>query len=245
VLCIALISAAYVRVFVPGASAVFAPEARPAKKQLPIYRVDRDDRTVALSFDAAWGDEKTEGILKILEERGIRSTFFLVGYWVDAYPEKVKLIHEAGHEIGNHTSTHPYLSNMTGAQIAEELRKCSDKIQALTGVSPTLLRPPYGDYDDEAITAARAEGYEVIQWDVDSLDWKNRGVQPIVDQVMGKVQPGSIVLFHNNSDHILKALPAVLDQLEAQGYSVVPVSEILLQGETMIDVAGCQHKVGQ
>ncbi len=243
VLCIALISLAYVRVLVPDAAPVFAPS--PAKKPLPVYSVDRDDKTIAISFDAAWGDEKTQDILAILDTYDIKTTFFLVGYWVDAYPEDVKLIHAAGHEIGNHSSTHPYMTKLSKDQMIGELVKCSDKIEELTGVPTTLFRPPYGDYNGEVITAAREQGYEVIQWDVDSLDWKSYGVKPMVERVTQNAKPGSIVLFHNNSDYIVEALPQILDQLIAQGYRIVPVSQILLEGETFIDHAGCQHKAGQ
>ena len=242
VLCVALISIAYVRVLTPNVATTFAPA--PAKKPLPVYNVARDDNKVAISFDAAWGDEKTEEILRILDERDITTTFFLVGYWVDAYPEDVKLIHDMGHEIGNHSATHPYMSKLSSEQMISELKKCSDKVEAITGVPTTLFRPPYGDYNSEVVTTSRAQGYEIVQWDVDSLDWKNYGVQPMVDQVTKKVKSGSIVLFHNNSEYITQALPTILDTLIEQGYEIVPVSEILLEGDTIIDHAGCQHKAG-
>jgi polysaccharide deacetylase family sporulation protein PdaB len=245
VLCLALVSIAYVRVLAPGAgdAAAFAPA--PAKKPLPVYNVARDDNKIAISFDAAWGDEKTEEILRILDERDVTTTFFLVGYWVDAYPEDVKLIHAMGHEIGNHSATHPYMSKLSEQQMIDELKACSDKVEALTGVPTTLFRPPYGDYNDAVVEVSREQGYEIVQWDVDSLDWKNYGTQPMVDQVLKNVQSGSVILFHNNSEYITQALPTILDQLIAKGYEIVPVSEILLEGETIIDHAGCQHKAGQ
>lgn len=244
VLCLALISVAYVRLYWSDSVAAWAPA--PAKKPLPVYNVARDDNKVAISFDAAWGDEKTEEILSILEERNIKTTFFLVSYWVDAYPDDVKMIFDAGHEIGNHSATHPHMSQLSAANIRKELKECSDKVEAITGVPTTLFRPPYGDYNDLVINTAAEEGYETIQWDVDSLDWKNYGTQPMIDQVLGKVKSGSIILFHNNSDYITQALPTILDGLIAKGYEIVPISEILLEGETFIDHAGCQHlKAGE
>lgn len=244
VLCLALISIAYVRLYWGDTVPAWAPA--PAKRPLPIYNVARDDNKVAISFDAAWGDEKTEEILKILKDRDVITTFFLVGYWVDTYPDDVKMIHDAGHEIGNHSATHPHMSKLSAANIRKELKDCSDKVEAITGVPTTLFRPPYGDYNDLVITTAAEEGYKTIQWDVDSLDWKNYGVQPMVDQVLGKVKSGSIILFHNNSEYITQALPTILDQLIAKGYEIVPISEIILEGETIIDHAGVQHaKVGE
>ena len=244
-LCIALVCAAYVRVWLPEdrAAAALAPVA--ASKPLPVYNVGRDDNKIAISFDAAWGDEKTDEILHILKERNITTSFFLVGYWVDAYPEDVRKIHAAGHEIGNHSATHPHMSKLSKGQIVEELQKCSDKVEATTGVPTTLFRPPYGDYNSLVVETSREQGYEIVQWDVDSLDWKNYGIQPMVDQVMKKVKSGSVILFHNNSEYITQALPIILDKLLEQGYEIVPVSALLLEGETIIDHAGCQHKAVQ
>ena len=142
VLCLALISVAYIRIFNPTASeSAFSPASRP----LPIYNVDTQEKKIAISFDAAWGEEKTDEILQILKDRDIETTFFLVGYWVDKYPDRVRQIAEAGHEIGNHSNTHPHMSELSEAQIVQELNDLSDKVEALTGTRPTLFRPPYGD----------------------------------------------------------------------------------------------------
>lgn len=239
VLCVALLAIAYVRVLMPQSVQTFAPS--PAKRPLPVYNIARDDDKIAISFDAAWGDEKTEEILKILDDRQIITTFFLVGYWVDAHPDDVRLIHAAGHEIGNHSATHPYMSKLSKEQMIGELQRCSDKVEAVTGIPTTLFRPPYGDYNDLVVETSREQGYEIVQWDVDSLDWKNYGVQPMIDQVLNNVKSGSIILFHNNSEYITQALPPILDGLIEKGYDIIPVSEILLDGETFIDHAGCQH----
>ncbi|MDR3085277.1 MAG: polysaccharide deacetylase family protein [Christensenellaceae bacterium] len=243
VLCLALISAAYVRLFNPEA---FTDVYSPAKRPLPVYSVDvGEEKRVAISFDAAWGEEKTDEILKILKDRNIKTTFFLVGYWVDRYPDRVKQIFDAGHEIGSHSNTHPHMSQLNESQMIEELKGVSGKIQAVTGVAPTLFRPPYGDYNDKLVLVSRAQGYEIVQWDCDSLDWKNLGIQPMVSQVMNNVKPGSIILFHNNSQYITEALPAILDQLLANGYEIVPVSEILIQGDYVIDHTGKQFAAAQ
>lgn len=238
VLCLALISVAYIRIFNPTASeSAFSPASRP----LPIYNVDTQEKKIVISFDAAWGEEKTDEILQILKDRDIETTFFLVGYWVDKYPDRVRQIAEAGHEIGNHSNTHPHMSELSEAQIAQELNDLSDKVEALTGTRPTLFRPPYGDYDDEVVLTARKNGYEVIQWNVDSLDWKNLGVTPMVERVTKNLAPGAIVLFHNNSQYITEALPIILDAILEEGYEIVPVSELIVDGEYWIDHTGKQY----
>lgn len=238
ILCLALVSAAYIRMFNPSAfESVFSP----ASKPLPVYNVETEEKKVAISFDAAWGEEKTDEILKILKDRDIQTTFFLVGYWVDKYPARVQQIFDAGHEIGNHSNTHPHMSELSTAQISQELSALSDKVEGITGVRPTLFRPPYGDYDNEVILQARKDGYEVIQWNVDSLDWKNLGIDHMIKQVTGQIHPGDIILFHNNSQYITEALPTILDYIQGQGYEIVPVSELVIDGDYWIDHTGMQH----
>lgn len=207
------------------------------KRELPIYSVARDDGRIAISFDASWGGDKTLRLLDILDEYGVKTTFFLVDIWVNSYPDLVREIAARGHEIGNHSTTHPHMSQLSAEKIAEELSTQSDHVEALTGTRPTLFRPPYGDYNDLLITTARGLGYECIQWSVDSQDWKNRGAEDIVKRVK-KAQSGDIVLFHNDADFTVDALPEILRDYRARGLDIVPVSELLLQGETSIDIQG-------
>ena len=211
------------------------------KRELPVYCVDRDDGRIAISFDAAWGGDKTRKILDILDEFKVKTTFFLVDTWVERFPELVKEIAARGHEIGNHSTTHPQMSKLSREKIQKELTVVSDHLEALTGARPALFRPPYGDYNNDVVLTARAMGYQVIQWSVDSLDWKNLGAQPMIDRATKNVRSGDIVLFHNDSQYILDALPAILKSYQAQGLSVVPVSQVLLPGETTIDAQGRQH----
>ena len=116
----------------------------------------------------------------------------------------------------------------------------ADGLEKVAGVRPVLFRPPYGEYNDRVVATARAQGYEVVQWSVDSQDWKNRGAQDIITRAT-RVQSGDIILFHNDSEYIVQALPEVLSYYAKNGYNVVPVSEILLTGETQIDVQGRQR----
>ena len=214
------------------------------ERELPVYSVERDGKFVSLSFDAAWGNEDTQMLIDILAKYGVRATFFVVGEWVDKYPESVKALHDAGHEVMNHSDAHPHMAKLTAKQIIDEVDRCSDKIEAVTGVRPTLFRCPYGEYDDNVIGTVNGMGLTTVQWDTDSLDWKKLTAGEIYKRVSSKVQPGSIVLFHNAGLHTPEALPSIIEYLLAEGYTIVPVSEILLTGDTYIDHAGRQHAAG-
>ncbi|MDD6681722.1 MAG: polysaccharide deacetylase family protein [Clostridiales bacterium] len=222
-------------------SGVRSAEVVARKRELPVYCVARNDNVIAISFDAAWGGDKTQRILDILDEYGVKTTFFLVDIWTQRFPELVKEIADRGHEIGNHSTSHPQMSKLSREQILRELTVMSDEAEKITGVRPTLFRPPYGDYDNEVVLTAREAGYEVIQWSVDSLDWKNRGVKELIEKSTRNVKSGDIILFHNDSRYILDALPAILKSYQEQGFKIVPISQILLPGKTTIDVQGRQH----
>jgi len=210
-------------------------------RELPVYNVDTEEKVLSISFDAAWGRANTDEILNILDRYDVKTTFFLVGFWAEKHPDLVAEIVARGHEIGNHSATHPHMSQLSDAQIREELRKCSDLVKSITGEPTTLFRPPYGEYNDAVVRISREEGYECVQWNVDSLDWKNLGTENMVRQCTKAVNPGDIVLFHNDSKYILEALPQILEYYTQAGYRIIPVSQILLQGETWIDHAGKQH----
>lgn len=237
-LCLAAVCTAYTAGLNQPATTVVAQ-----KRELPVYSVERDDKVVSISFDASWGADKTISILDILDQYGVKTTFFLVGGWVDKYPDMVKEIFVRGHEIGNHSNTHPQMSKLGDEGIREELRMMSDKVEKLTGVRPTLFRPPYGDYNDRVIQVARAEGYEAVQWSIDSLDWKDRGTQDIIKRCTYKVENGDIVLFHNDSNDIVNALPTVIQHYQGLGFTIIPVGQIVLDGDYTIDVQGKQHPV--
>ena len=212
-------------------------------RELPVYNVDTEEKVLSISFDAAWGSANTEELLNILDRYEARTTFLLVGFWAEKYPELVAEIVARGHEIGNHSATHPHMSQLSAAQIREELRKTSDLVKSITGQPTTLFRPPYGEYNDLVVRVSREEGYECVQWNVDSLDWKNLGTQNMISQCTKAVNPGDIVLFHNDSKYILEALPTILEYYTQAGYRIIPISELLLEGETWIDHTGKQHPV--
>lgn len=233
---LAVLCALYLGPLQEPATAVVA-----AKRVLPVYCVEREEKVISVTFDASWGGDKTLKILDLLDQYNAKATFFLVGIWVDKYPELVKEIAARGHEIGNHSASHAHFTQISEGKIRQELRDCSDKIEALTGVRPTLFRPPYGDYNSKVVTVVRDEGYECVQWSVDSQDWKNRGVDDLVKRATKDIKPGDIILFHNDSQFIVEALPAVLSSYQAQGFTMIPAKDILLTGATTIDVQGKQH----
>lgn len=213
------------------------------KRILPVYSVEREDNVVSVTFDASWGGSHTMQILDILDEYDAKATFYLVGLWVDQYPELVQAIHERGHEIGNHSNKHDHMPQLSAEAMCKDLSTLSDKVEALTGERPTLFRAPYGDYNNQVVTTARDAGYEVIQWSIDSLDWKNRGVEDLIKRATTNVQKGDIILFHNDAQYIADALPTILAHYQSLGLKVVSTRDILLTGETTIDVQGKQHPV--
>ena len=212
------------------------------ERKLPIYCVQTDEPKVSVSFDAAWGADDTDELLRILKENNVKATFFLCGYWVEKYPDEVKKIAEAGHDLGNHSATHPHMSQLTAEQITDELQKCHQNVKDLTGIEMDLFRPPFGEYDNEVIETAAANGYHTIQWDIDSLDWKEQGAQAEINQVLNHkhLGNGSIILFHNDAKYTPKVLDTILKGLKEKGYEIVPVSELIHRGEYKMDHEGRQ-----
>lgn len=209
-------------------------------RQLPVYSVQRDDKVVALSFDAAWGNEDTQTLVDILDKYDIHATFFVVGDWVDKYPESVKALSDAGNEVMNHSSHHAHFSQLNDSEIVSDITACNEKIAAVTGETPVLFRCPYGEYDDHVISAVNGMGMTAVQWDVDSLDWKGISADEIKSRVLKNVSPGSIVLFHNAAENTPQALPGIIESLIADGYRIVPISQMLLSGDYTIDHTGRQ-----
>lgn len=214
-------------------------------RSLPIYSVQRKDKKASISFDAAWGNEDTQQIIDILAQYDVKATFFVVGEWVDKYPESVKALHDAGHEVMNHSDTHPYMTKLSATEMLAQVNGCSDKIEKVTGVRPHLFRPPYGDYNDTVIDTLLENGYYTIQWSIDSLDWKELSAKEITSRVTGKLEPGSITLFHNAALHTPEALPNVLEYAKTNGIELVKISELIYTENYRIDHAGQQYQIEQ
>lgn len=213
-----------------------------SQRSLPIYSVDTEEKKVAISFDCAWGVDYTDRLLELMEKNDVRCTFFAVQFWVEKYPEYAKKIVAAGHELGTHSRTHSYMSKQSEAEIRDELTTSSAAIETLTGQKVTLFRPPYGDYDDLLIDTCNSMGIYPIQWDVDSLDWKNLSATEIAMRIINGVKPGSIILCHNNGLHTAEALPMIFSTLKNRGYEFVPIGELIYKSDYYMDVNGRQHQ---
>ena len=211
-------------------------------RELPIYSVETDEKKVALSFDSAWGSDSTRTILEILKKYNIHATFFVTGEWAENYPEDVKAIYHAGHDLGNHSESHRDMTTLSEEEQEQELMSVHRKIKEVTGVEMNLFRPPYGDYDDSVIKMATKNGYYSIQWSVDSLDWKDYGADSIVSTVLDnkELQNGAIILCHNGAKYTADALERLIIGLQKKGYEIVPVSELIYKKDYHMDVAGRQ-----
>ena len=213
-------------------------------RELPIYCVETKEPKIALTFDAAWGNEDTQKILEILKKHDVHVTFFMTGGWVESYPDDVKAILAAGHDLGNHSENHKNMSQLSDAEKREELMQVHDKVLELTGYEMFLFRPPYGDYDNAVVNVAKDCEYYTIQWDVDSLDWKDYGVDSIIKTVTEHkhLGNGSIILCHNGAKYTAQALDTLITKLKEKGYTFVPVSELIYRDGYHMNVEGRQIK---
>lgn len=197
-----------------------------------IYSVDTDKKIIALTFDISWGDKRPEPILKVLEEKGLsKATFFLSSPWSQSHPDIVKKIVDAGFEIGSHGHKHVNYSTLSDEEIRTQISTAHRILQEVTGKTPSLIRMPNGDFDKRVLRIANELNYKVIQWDTDSLDWMNPGVNKIVDRVLKKAHKGDIILMHasDSCQQTHEALPIIIDKLREKGYEFVTVSELLFQ----------------
>lgn len=211
-------------------------------RELPIYSVDTDEKKIAISFDAAWGAEDFDRIMEVLDKHNVKTTFFMTGEWVEKYPECVKTLVEKGHDLGNHSATHPDMTTLSKEEQKNQIMEVHDKVKELTGYEMELFRPPYGAYNNDVIRTCYELGYYPIQWDVDSLDWKDYDATTIISNVCNhdSLDCGSIILCHNGAKYTADALDEMLTNLENQGYEIVPISELIIRENFHMDVTGMQ-----
>lgn len=208
----------------------------------PVYSVETSEKKIALSFDAAWGADNTKKLMEILKSYDANATFFLVGFWIDKYPEMVKELDDNGFEIGNHSENHLQMSKLSKEQIKCEIENVNKKIVDITGKTPCVFRPPFGDYNSCLVETVNELDMHAIQWTIDSLDWKELGVHEEVTRVLKKVEPGNIILFHNNAKFTPQALPEILEKLKKDGYELCSVSDLIYTEDYTVDSNGIQHK---
>ncbi|GMB10347.1 MAG: polysaccharide deacetylase family protein [Candidatus Improbicoccus devescovinae] len=198
-------------------------------KKLPIYSVKKEEKLVSISFDAAWGNEHTPKILEVLKDFNIKATFFLVGDWVKKYPEDVKNINAQGHDVENHSNTHPNMTKISAEEMATQIQQCNSKIKEITGKEPTLFRPPFGAYNNELIEFLNNKKMHCIQWSIDSLDWKDRSATEMSRKITSKIKPGSIILFHNGGKHTVEAIKLIIPKIHEQGFKIVQISQLIIK----------------
>ena len=208
--------------------------------KLPIYNVETEENKVAFTINCAWSADDIDDILETLKSNEVKITFFMVGDWVDKNPEAVKKIYKEGHEIGNHSDTHPDITKLSNEQNIAEIERCSQKIEQLTGEKPTLYRVPYGKYNEEIIKISFENGYFPIQWNKDTLDYQALNGEQMWKRIGNNLQNGDIILSHNGTAHTKDSLDMLIQNIKAKGFEIVKVSELIYHNNYEIDVNGTQ-----
>lgn len=211
-------------------------------KLVPIYSVDTQESKIAITINCAWNADDIDLILETLKNQEVKATFFMVGDWVEKNETAVKKIYEQGHEIGNHSYSHPHVSNMNYDQNKEQIQKCSDLIKKITGQETLLYRGPYGEYNDTVIKAAEDLNCKTIQWSIDSLDYKGLTCDQMWERIEPKLENGSIILMHNGTENTALSLNEIITKIKEKGYTPVTISELIYEQDYTIDNNGVQHK---
>lgn len=211
-------------------------------KLLPIYNVQTNEKKVAFTMNCAWNADDIDSILETLKNNDVHVTFFMVGNWVDKYPEAVKKIHDAGHEIGSHSNTHPHVNNLSAEKNLEEIKLSVSKISKITGKETNLYRVPYGEYNDTVIQTAQKNGYFTIQWNLDTLDYEGLTGDEMWNKIKDKLDNGSIILSHNGTKHTADSLDMLIKKIKSQGFKLVTVSELIYKDNYTINNNGTQIK---
>ena len=210
---------------------------------LPIYNVDTDENKVALTINCAWNAEDIDLILQTLSNNQVKATFFMVGDWIAKFPDAVRKIYESGNEIANHSETHSHVNNLNYDKNVEEITKCSDRIKLVTGNPTTLYRGPYGEYNDTVVKAAQDTNHTMIQWNIDSLDYKGLTGEQMWDRIKPKLEKGSIILMHNGTENTALSLDMIIKNIKQEGYDLATVSDLIYKENYKIDNNGIQHKL--
>ena len=211
-------------------------------KLLPIYNVQTEEKKIAFTMNCAWNADDIDTILEILKNNNVKITFFMVGDWVEKYPDAVKKIYESGHEIGSHSNTHPHVNNLSGEKNLEEIKLSVTKISKITGKETNLYRVPYGEYNNTVIQTAQENGYFTIQRNLDTLDYEGLTGNEMWNRIKDKLDNGSIILSHNGTKHTADSLDMLIKNIKAQGFELVTVSELIYKENYTINNNGTQLK---
>ena len=211
-------------------------------ESMPICSVETEEKVVALTFDTAFGDEDyTTEILEVLDDESVRATFFVMGLWANEYQEKLDAILTGGHEIASHSMEHTRYTELSTSEMLYDASEAANLIFELTGYDTQLIRMPYGAFDTESILALESEGYTPIKWSLDSKDWKGYAADKIAEGVLSEVESGDIIMFQNNMAATPEAISEIILGLREKGYKLVTVSDLLVDGDYVVDANGVQR----
>lgn len=214
------------------------------RKYFQINSVEGRGKKLSLVLNCAWNDDDVPGILDTLNSAGLKVSFFMVGKWAERFPEAARMIFLAGHEIGNHSYSHPRMTELARDSIVSDITRCSQVLKNITGKEAEYFSAPYGDYNDLVIEAANELGYLVIQSDVDSEDWRKEFLpEDIHRKVLDNIQEGSIVLLHSGTLHTAQLLPSLIAAIKEKGYEIVPLSYLLYRDDYVIEGWGRQREL--
>ena len=209
---------------------------------IPVYSVERSDNAISVTFDCAWGADDIDEIISVLKKHKCSATFFVLGTWAEKYPEAIKALSVAGHEIANHSYNHTYYTTLTHDDMLLDIEKANKAIEKIISKKPVLFRAPSGDYNNNVIGAVKAAGVEYIQWSVDSLDWRGLTCEQMLERIIPKTKSGDILLFHNDTAHTAESLDKILTELEKKGFSFLKFSDLIYKDNYTIDHTGRQIK---
>ena len=216
-----------------------------AQKLLPVYNVETQENKVSLTMNCAWNADDIDQILEVLKNNNTKITFFIVGDWVDKYPEAVKKINEAGHEIGTHSNTHPHVNNLSYEENIREIEESCAKIEKITTKKPTSYRAPYGEYNNTVIKSAQDKELIPIQWNLDTLDYTGLTGEEMWNRLESKIKKGDIILTHNGTKHTADSLDMLIKNIKQKGLEIVPISELIYKENYKINSNGTQIKLNE
>jgi probable sporulation protein (polysaccharide deacetylase family) len=191
----------------------------------PIFQGNTGDKVVAISVNVDWGEEFLPAMLEEFKKNNAQVTFFVTGRWAEKNPDMLQRMAQDGHSIQNHGYRHVHFNALNSEEISTEIKKAEDIIYNITGQRSSFFASPYGEYNPRLVKAVNEIGYQYIMWSVDTIDWQKPAPETIVNRVIKKIHNDAIILMHP-TEPTVKALPALLSELRAQGYQLVTINTI-------------------
>lgn len=208
-------------------------------REIPIYSVERNDNKISLTFDCAWNDSDIDSILTTLDKYNIKASFFVTGTWAEKYPESIKKIFDKGHDLGNHSYNHADYTKLSSTEILNDMEKCDNIVEEITGYKMVLMRAPSGGYNNNVVKTANDSGKKYIQWSIDGLDYTSDATESSILKRINKTEAGDIILMHNGTKLTSSVLPTIIEAL-SEKYEFVKVSELIYEDNYTIDHTGKQ-----